>query len=245
MKKKNSKRKSHLKKNITKKKVDFSLKASLSKTINSKPFLFMLRVVIVLSVLWYILYGLVMFTEQGYMITNTNAVEKDTSKVLVVQEGYNVYGLSDYVLLKGNDTLVFADGVEKSISDIEDYIRVVPGVNMWYIPDNHLVVSYLKDDLIKEGIPFYLVGTILFIIAILYAKKKKQVKETKLIGLSVVAFILSAFEFVVTVIYSYSFNWYSINYTNILFYGLTGYTLLKFLCIVCYNTKGKEVKSVS
>lgn len=232
-------------KSIQKEKEGFSIKASLNKTINSKPFLFMLRLVVVLTVLWYILYGLVIFTEQRYMITNTEKVLKDTSKVTVIQNETNIYKDSDYVLLKNDDTLVFSDGLEKPISDIENYIRTVPGTKMWYIPDNHLVVPYLLEDLIKEGIPFYLVSIVLFIICILYAKKKKQRRDTKLGYISVISCILGVFELIVSVIYSYSFNWYNIEYTNILFYTLIGYTLVKLACIMIYNVKGIEIKKLN
>lgn len=227
-----------------KKKVEFSLRESLGKTINSRPFIFMLRVVILLTVFWYILYGIAILLDMSSLISNTNVVEKKMTKLAVIQEGNKTYGSNEYVLLKDDNTLVFPDKTEKNVSDVKGYIRTVPGASMWYTSDDQLVVPYLVGDLIREGVPFYLVSIVLFIIAILYAKRKKQAKSTILVGLSISAFILSILEFIVAVIYSYSFNWYSMEYTNMLFYGLIGYTLVKLICIVIYNTKGVEKRSM-
>lgn len=227
-----------------------TIKTSLSGTMHSKPFIIMLKFIGLLILFWYLLCGMVLFVESGHMLVNTDALQNDETKVLILQEGEESYvssdmstfgdiGISEYATLD-NDIITFSNGSEKDISEIEDYIKTVPGVSMWYVPDNHLAVPCTIGELVRECIPFYLVSLFIFVTTILYARSKKRVKETKLIGLSIASFVMALFDIFVSIIYSYCYYWYNSTLSNVLFYALIGSAVVRFLFILIYNLKGRE-----
>lgn len=203
----------------------------------------MLRVVCVLVVIWYVLWGLALWVDCSCMLKNTISLDGDDTKVIVAQEGETFYvGMNigySAILLK-DDILYFNDDTTKELSEMADYIRTAPGCNMYYVPDNHLSVPYTVEELAKNGACFYILGIVVFVMTILFARSVKRKKDIKLYGLSFLVVLLALGEMIVSIMYSYSYYWYNSKVSNTLFCMLMCGVFAKMLFTVTYNVKGRE-----